>query len=104
MRRNNQQPIYELLGELYEQIHPASEIYQLLVIKRINPVIQSGTASERDDLEYFIPQIITYMVIEQNLLDTELAELVLKGCTTDFYFAHRVYFYLKSLTHDHRGE
>jgi hypothetical protein len=44
------------------------------------------------------------MVIEKNLTDEELVTFVLKGCTTDFYFAHRVYFYLNSLSVDHTHE
>lgn len=62
-------------------------------------MIQGG--EERDDLEYFIPQIVTYMVIEKNLADEELTNFIIQACLTDFYFAHRVYFYLNSLTEDH---
>ncbi len=61
MDHNNRQPIYELLNDLYEGTSTAHNTYSLLAKKRINPVIH-GT-QERDDLEYYIPQIITYMVI-----------------------------------------
>lgn len=40
------------------------------------------------------------MVIEKNLVDEELISFVIQGCLTDFYFAHRVYFYLTSLSQD----
>lgn len=62
-------------------------------------MIEAG--GERDDLEYFIPQIITYMVIEKNLADEELNNFIIQACITDFYFAHRVFFYLNSLSEDH---
>lgn len=41
------------------------------------------------------------MVIEKNLADEELIAFIIQGCATDFYFAHRVYFYLNSLSEDH---
>jgi hypothetical protein len=44
------------------------------------------------------------MVMEKDLTDEELVTFILKGCTTDFYFAHRVYFYLKSLSVDHTSQ
>jgi hypothetical protein len=44
------------------------------------------------------------MVLEQNLIDAELVAFILKGCSTDFFFAHRVYFYLKSLSMDHMSQ
>ena len=59
---------------------------------------------ERDDLEYYIPQIITFLVLEKNLDDEELINLILGGCSTHFYFAHRVYFYLQSLTMDKENQ
>ena len=67
IEHSNKQPIYEILNDLYEQQGAATRIYSLLSTKRINPVIHGS--EDRDDLEYFIPQIITYMVIEKNLAD-----------------------------------
>ena len=98
IEHNNKQPIYEILNDLYENQGSPSPIYTLLSTKRINPVIHGG--EDRDDLEYFIPQVITYMVIEKNLADRELIDFIVQGCLTDFYFAHRVYFYLNSLSQD----
>ena len=97
---NNTQPIYELLNELYERRINPSEIYNLLIKKRINPALNGD--EERNDIEYFIPQIITFLVLERNMDDKMLIELIINGCTTDFYFAHRVYFYLKSLSINHQ--
>ena len=101
VEHNNKQLIYQLLNQLYLSNGSPSSLYTLLSSKRINPIINN---EERDDLQYFIPQIITYMVIEKNLSDQELVSFILKGCVTDFYFAHRVYFYLKSLSEDHLGQ
>ena len=44
------------------------------------------------------------MMLEKNLEDEELMALILKGCATDFYFAHRIYFYLKSLSTDNNSQ
>lgn len=95
IEHNNRQPIYELLNDLYEDSN-ASNIYSLLRNRRINPVLHNN--QERDDLEYYIPQIVTFLVLEKNIDDEELINLILGGCSTHFYFAHRVYFYLKSLS------
>jgi phosphatidylinositol 4-kinase len=99
---SNNQPIYEILSDLYQQGSNPQQIYSQLAEKRINPNLNNTL--DRDDLEYFIPQIVTYLVIEKNLEDNLLLQFLINGCTTDFYFAHRVYFYLNSLSANHQNE
>lgn len=98
--KKNDQPIFELLLQLYknEEKSKLNEIMSILAKKRINPDFKA--VGEREDLEYYIPQLITYLVIEENLEDPNLIEIILDACSTDFYFAHSVYFYLNSFTHN----
>ncbi len=74
-----------------------SEILPILCQKRVNPEI-AELLTERDDLEYYVPQLVTYMVVECNLENEELNLLMVRACMTHFYFAHSVYFYLESLS------
>jgi len=60
---SNNQPIYEILSDLYQQGSNPQQIYSQLAEKRINPNLNNTL--DRDDLEYFIPQIVTYLVIEK---------------------------------------
>lgn len=55
-------------------------------------------------MEYYIPQLVTYLVIEENLEDINLIQIILDACSTDFYFAHTVYFYLNSFTFNWNNE
>ncbi|CAD8052440.1 unnamed protein product [Paramecium sonneborni] len=63
---------------------------------RINPNFQQN--SLREDLEYFIPQMVNFMVFHQQLSDDNLKQFVLKASSLDFFFAHLVYFQMKSLS------
>ncbi|CAD8043480.1 unnamed protein product [Paramecium primaurelia] len=63
---------------------------------RINPNFQSNNL--REDLEYFIPQMVNFMVFHQQLSDENLKQFVLKASSLDFFFAHLVYFQMKSLS------
>lgn len=54
-------------------------------------------------MEYYVPQLVTYMVVECNLENEELNQLMARACMTDFYFAHSVYFYLESLSKSEEG-
>ncbi|CAD8133838.1 unnamed protein product [Paramecium octaurelia] len=63
---------------------------------RINP--NFGTNLLRKDLEYFIPQIVNFMVFHQHLSDDNLIQFVLRASSLDFFFAHQVFFQLKSMS------
>lgn len=60
--RNADVKIYKLLEDLYEKYKDMSEILPILCQKRVNPEI-AELLTERDDLEYYVPQLVTYMVV-----------------------------------------
>ncbi|CAD8050668.1 unnamed protein product [Paramecium sonneborni] len=63
---------------------------------RINPNFEINL--QRKDLEYFIPQIVNFMIFHQQLSDENLIQFVLQASSIDFFFAHQVFFQLKSLS------
>ena len=66
---------------------------------RINPDYSSPT---RNDLEYYIPQLCGYLTDEskpQTLRDG-LFTILMKASHANFYFSHRLYFFLQSYAVD----
>lgn len=58
----------------------------------------------RDDLEFFIPQLCGYLMDEtkpQELRD-DLFEVLAQAANANFYFSHRLYFFLQAYTGDTR--
>lgn len=51
-------------------------------------------SKNRDDLEYYIPQLINYLIYREN--NDQLIDFLYYASQEDFYFAHLVYFQLKS--------
>ena len=62
---------------------------------RINPDL---TSPVRQDLEFFIPQLISFYLQGYYPNMAELVDLVVQACKNDFYFSHRIFFQLKSVT------
>jgi len=64
---------------------------------RLNPDFLSGD-STRSDLEFFIPQLCSfYLNPELSTLEVEqLGEILSRACEVSFFFAHRVWFFLRS--------
>ncbi|CAD8152555.1 unnamed protein product [Paramecium pentaurelia] len=60
---------------------------------RLNP---NWLSQKRDDLEYYIPQFINYLVFRDN--HKELINFLINVCQNNFFFAHLTYFQLKSLS------
>lgn len=69
------------------------EIYQILEKVRLNPNLMSKT---REDLEYYIPQLVNYMVFTNK--NDELIAFLYNASSEDFFFAHLVYFQLNSFS------
>jgi len=60
---------------------------------RINP---DFTSPFRNDVEFFIPQLCSFY-LKGALDDTkDLLTFILQGCQTDFFFAHRIWFFFYS--------
>lgn len=64
---------------------------------RINPDL---TSPVRKDLEFYIPQLISFFLQGYYPKMEELVDLIVQACKTDFYFSHRIFFQLKSVTFD----
>ncbi|CAD8156732.1 unnamed protein product [Paramecium pentaurelia] len=87
--------ILEVMIRLYISDNKTKAI-EMLQRCRINPNFQMNLI--RNDLEYYIPQLINFMVFHQQLQDDRLIEFIIKASSIDFFFAHLVYFQLKSLS------
>ena len=71
---------------------------------RINPNLirkdQVKTLSNviiRNDLEFYIPQLCSFIVFGEDELVDELLSFLYKSCYCSFFFAHRVLWFLKSM-------
>ena len=64
---------------------------------RINPSFNSNY-TERRDLEFYISQLVNYMVFHEELKNENLLEFVRQAGYADFFFGHLLYFYLKSVS------
>lgn len=62
---------------------------------RINPDL---TSPVRLDLEFYIPQLISFYLQGYYPNMEQLVNLIVQACSTDFYFSHRIFFQLKSVT------
>ena len=64
---------------------------------RINPDM---SAPVRKDLEFFIPQLCSFYL--QGYYDNmqQLVDLIIQASMADFYFSHRIYFFMKSVVLD----
>jgi len=66
---------------------------------RLNPDTKSVV---RDDIEFFIPQLCGYLIDEkkpQELRDG-LFEILVQAANANFYFSHRLFFFLQAYTGD----
>ncbi|CAK62421.1 unnamed protein product (macronuclear) [Paramecium tetraurelia] len=87
--------ILEVMIRLYISENKSKAI-EMLQRCRINPNYEANLI--RNDLEYFIPQLINFLVFHQQLSDERLIQFITKASQIDFFFAHLVYFQLKSLS------
>ncbi|CAD8151203.1 unnamed protein product [Paramecium pentaurelia] len=87
--------ILEVMIRLYISENKSKAI-DMLQRCRINPNYQTNLI--RNDLEYFIPQLINFLVFHQQLQDERLIQFINNASQIDFFFAHLVYFQLKSLS------
>ena len=62
---------------------------------RINPDL---TSPVRQDLEFYIPQLISFYLQGYYPNMEQLVDLIVQACRNDFYFSHRIFFQLKSVT------
>ena len=71
---------------------------------RVNPNLIELGAAPRSDLEFFIPQLVSfclsdkktenpYQISEEISCEQEVLQLLSKASQVDFFFAHKVLFY-----------
>ncbi|CAD8063214.1 unnamed protein product [Paramecium sonneborni] len=82
-----------VLLQLYKGGQNIEVIASNLEKVRLNP---NWLSQKRDDLEYYIPQFINYLVFRGN--NKELIDFLINVCQNNFFFAHLTYFQLKSLS------
>lgn len=70
------------------------EAIQSLSLIRINPNLQ---AAVRKDLEFFIPQLCSFYLQGHYPNSQQLVDLIVQAASNDFYFSHRIFFFLRSV-------
>ena len=63
---------------------------------RLNPNLVSEKGL-RNDLEFYIPQLCTFLIFGDYEVVEELLAFLCKACYASFFFAHRIVWFLKSL-------
>ena len=68
---------------------------------RINPNLITNSTKQsiiiRNDLEFYIPQLCSFILFGEFELVEESVSFLCKACFASFYFAHRVIWFLKSM-------
>lgn len=83
--------VVKALMRLYA--HQTDAIKDLKEFCRVNPDFNSHF---RNDLEFYVPQICTFF-LRCDLEDPQqLFDFILMASSADFFFAHRVWFFLQS--------
>lgn len=72
-------------------------LFLAYVNPRLNPDFERQQYY-RLDLEFYIPQLINYLIFHNDLKNQVLEYLIKDSSYVNFYFGHQVYFYLSSLT------
>jgi phosphatidylinositol 4-kinase len=90
-RKNKEQPeaVYQTLLELYAD----EDVIEKLVELSLEPDFDQH---QRDDLEFYIPQLLNFLLYGEYRLLEELLKYVLEACRSSFSFSHRVLWFLKS--------
>ncbi|CAD8169336.1 unnamed protein product [Paramecium octaurelia] len=58
----------------------------------------SNEESQRNDLEFYIPQLMNYLVFHEEMLNENISQFILTSCIQNFYFAQVVYWTLYSIS------
>jgi hypothetical protein len=63
---------------------------------RLNPNL-IAEKNIRNDLEFYIPQLCTFLIFGEYEVVEEFLAFLCKACYASFFFAHRIIWFLKSL-------
>ena len=83
--------VVKALMRLYA--HQPEAIKDLKQLCRVNPDFNSNY---RNDLEFYVPQILTFFLKCDLENPQQLFDFILMASSADFFFAHRVWFFLQS--------
>ena len=67
---------------------------------RLNPNLLLVNSGQRNDLEFYIPQLINYNFFGTYEQITKLFWFLCNVCYSSFFFAHRIYWFLRSFSFD----
>ncbi|EGR33017.1 phosphatidylinositol 4-kinase, putative [Ichthyophthirius multifiliis] len=88
--------ILQILIRLYTSENE-DNVIQMLYNCRINPNYNQNEYQQRDDLLFYLPQLCNYMVFHEELQNEQMIEFVRIAGKIDFFFAHQLYFYMRSV-------
>lgn len=88
---------FAILTKLYSNPDANEEVINELGSIRLNPNFASNTGL-RNDLEFYIPQLCTFLLFGEMKTIEEFFVFLCKVCSASFFFAHRIYWFLSSLT------
>jgi len=90
-RKNKLKPetVYPTLLELYAH----EDVFEKLVNLQLEPNFEE---EHRDDLEFYIPQLMNFLLYGEYRLLEDLLKYVLEACRSSFSFSHRVLWFLRS--------
>ncbi|KAL4507121.1 hypothetical protein ABPG72_001914 [Tetrahymena utriculariae] len=74
------------------------QFMQNLLRCRINANYTSRT-NQRDDVEYYIPQLCSFIAFQQEFKVQKMVNYIKQAGQINFYFAHLLYFYIRSLSY-----
>lgn len=95
--RENSNAPFAILTQLYANADANEEIINELGNIRLNPNFASPDKI-RNDLEFYIPQLCTFLLFDNMKAIDEFFVFLCKVCSTSFFFAHRIHWFLLSLT------
>lgn len=51
----------------------------------------------KEDLQFYIPELCTYLVFHEELANLELERLLMRACKIDMHFSLKYFFYMTAL-------
>ncbi len=58
----------------------------------------------KEDLQFYVPELCTYLVFHEQLKNMELQKLMVRACKVDIHFSLKYYFYMRSLQTLNHGD
>jgi phosphatidylinositol 4-kinase len=89
-QKSRRDAVYQVLLDLYAH---HEDVLKEFSECRLDPDFESNT---REDLEFYVPQLLNFLLYSEHEHLEELLKYVLESCKTSFYFAHRVLWFLNS--------